>query len=339
MDTDEWTSVRRRRYLNINVFTPSHDYWNLGLVRITGKASAENIFRLVTARLQEFGIDIERDIISTTTDGAPVMKCFIEKAGCVRQLCLCHGIQLGITDVLYEKKTSRRAKTRGNVNEDVIGDDSNDDSDEHSEPDQDHISDSESDLDSEAESDEEDYCYSIAPRTETSELAGSSIKTTISKVRQLGKLFRKPLNKEYLQKYVREKLKTELELEIDCRTRWSSLFSMLAKFDRITDCVEKAIVDANSEIVITSQDKLIVKALVKVLEPAAATVEILSARDCNLLRARAAIKVMLLQLWRQQNALAKRLALKIRERITQRWEMSAGVLYFLQNASVHNVQQ
>ena len=183
------------------------------------------------------------------------------------------------------------------------------------------------------ESDDEEYCYSIATPSEDREISGSSLKTTISKVRQLGKLFRKPRNKEFLQKYVREKLNTELELEIDCRTRWSSLFSMLAKFDRVTDCVEKAIVDANSPIVITANDKLVVKALVKVLEPAAATVKILSARDCNLLRARAAIKVMLLQLWRQENALAKRLALRIRERVSQRWEPSAGVLYYLHNAS------
>ena len=34
---DEWTSVRNRRYMNINLHGTGTDFWNLGLRRVTGK--------------------------------------------------------------------------------------------------------------------------------------------------------------------------------------------------------------------------------------------------------------------------------------------------------------
>ena len=39
--------------------------------------------------------------------------------------------------------------------------------------------------------------------------------------------------------------------------------------------------------------------------------------------------MMILQIWRHHNQLSRRIALKLRDRIAQRWEMSAGVFYYL----------
>ena len=40
---DEWTSLQNRRYININIHG-KESFWNLGLVRIRGRFSAE-VFR------------------------------------------------------------------------------------------------------------------------------------------------------------------------------------------------------------------------------------------------------------------------------------------------------
>ena len=53
---DEWTSLRNKRYLNINIHGIGY-FWNLGLVRILGSFSAERCVDAVSNKLNEFGIE------------------------------------------------------------------------------------------------------------------------------------------------------------------------------------------------------------------------------------------------------------------------------------------
>ena len=46
---DEWTSVRNRRYLNLNIHWVGY-FWNLGLVRIQGIFSAEKCIETISSK-------------------------------------------------------------------------------------------------------------------------------------------------------------------------------------------------------------------------------------------------------------------------------------------------
>ncbi|UYV62448.1 hypothetical protein LAZ67_2000628 [Cordylochernes scorpioides] len=69
---DEWTSIRSKRYLNINIHSRTK-VWNLGLTRISGVFSSEQCKYVIGAKLLEFGIDFETDIVRVTTDGYAMM--------------------------------------------------------------------------------------------------------------------------------------------------------------------------------------------------------------------------------------------------------------------------
>ena len=73
LPSDEWTSMRNRRYLNLNVHGVGY-FWNLGLVRIQGSFSAEKFIEKISSKLKDFELDLQSDIIVITTDGCSMMK-------------------------------------------------------------------------------------------------------------------------------------------------------------------------------------------------------------------------------------------------------------------------
>jgi len=70
---DEWTSVRNRRYMIVNVHEDGPRFWSLGLIRVHGAMPAETCVDLIKKKLQEFGLNLEEDIVAISTDGASVM--------------------------------------------------------------------------------------------------------------------------------------------------------------------------------------------------------------------------------------------------------------------------
>ncbi|UYV61306.1 hypothetical protein LAZ67_1004295 [Cordylochernes scorpioides] len=97
---DEWTSIRSKRYLNINIHSRTK-VWNLGLTRISGVFSSEQCKYVIGAKLLEFGIDFETDIVCVTTDGCAMMVKLGHIIGPLQQLCYAHGLHLAVMDVLY----------------------------------------------------------------------------------------------------------------------------------------------------------------------------------------------------------------------------------------------
>lgn len=99
---DEWTDINGHRYLNVIL----HDGVRprqIKLVSIgSGSATAERIKQLITSTLIEFGLVVS-DIIGSTQDGASTMKKFGRIMPFEFQLCLNHGFNLSIVDVLYKK--------------------------------------------------------------------------------------------------------------------------------------------------------------------------------------------------------------------------------------------
>lgn len=73
MKLEEWTSVRDRRYINVNLRNELTS-WNLGIVRVDNGGPAAKIMGLITAKLGEFGIFLEPDVVAITADGATAMQ-------------------------------------------------------------------------------------------------------------------------------------------------------------------------------------------------------------------------------------------------------------------------
>ena len=71
---DEWTSMRNRRYMIVNVHEQGPKFWSLGLVRVSGSMPAEACIKLLEAKLATFGLSLSKDIVAICTDGASVMR-------------------------------------------------------------------------------------------------------------------------------------------------------------------------------------------------------------------------------------------------------------------------
>ena len=99
---DEYTS-QNRRFMNINVHD-AEKHWSLGLVHIQGSLPSKRITEVLKKRLSEFGLDLDRDIVGVTTDGASLMVKFGKDNQFIHQLCLAHGTHLSVCDILYKKK-------------------------------------------------------------------------------------------------------------------------------------------------------------------------------------------------------------------------------------------
>ena len=210
---DEWTG-KNRRYLTLNVHTKDADFYNLGMVRVWASQTAETIMKLVTLRLQEFGVELHH-ITAFVTDGASIMMKLGRITPCEHIVCLSNMLHLVITDVFYKKK-----KTADDSDSEETEDQEQQDDDDEEEVD---------DNDASIPSLEEPLGLGEA----LPELAGD-IEPVIKKVRKIVSKFRRsPVKNDLLQKEVALTFDKELTLLRDCKTRWSSLHTMLKRFLKI----------------------------------------------------------------------------------------------------------
>ena len=260
---DEYTSIRSRRYMNVNLHYDPHPV-NLGMVRIKGSIPAERVENLVKGRLHEFGLKME-DIVAATTDGASVMKSFGRMICFVHQLCFAHGYHLAVTDFLYARR---------NLFEGL-------------ETEREHNTGSDSEFSSEEETEEVDE---TAVDLEETEAIGVELQRfvaeVIGKVRTIVKMFRKsPLKDEILQKHNQAQLNTEQKLILDSKTRWNSLLEMIKIFVKAEKCIRMALVEIGTSITITDAEIKILRDLIDVLKPVKHAVDGLSRRNATLLTA------------------------------------------------------
>lgn len=119
---DEWSDIRMRRYINVSLRSVE-EVVNLGLIEITGSCNAEATVSYVKSRLAEFGLDVDRDIVASTHDGASVMIKYSQLLKIFGQTCLNHGIHLAVVDVFYKKSTeNENVHDTGNEDEDEADD-------------------------------------------------------------------------------------------------------------------------------------------------------------------------------------------------------------------------
>ncbi|GBP65678.1 hypothetical protein EVAR_98391_1 [Eumeta japonica] len=278
--------------------------------------TAENCLRILNERLSKFDISLETDIVAIVTDGPNVMIKVGRLVCAEQQLCLAHGINLAVCDVLYKKHNYLQDSP---TSDDM--DDNNDD---------DHLEDldcSESGL---ILMSQNDLAREHIPELTQDE----NIKELIEKVRKVVIYFkRSPLkNETVLQKYVKIEHGKELSLLLDCKTRWNSLLTMLERFYLLKSCIQKALIDLNHPICLEDVEFELVNKIVDVLTPIKLTVEAICRRDANLCTADAALNFLIKQLSSKNSALAKKIKTCLVDRIKQRRSDNlTGVLNYLQN--------
>lgn len=311
----EWTSSRNRRYMNVNLhsgnskFKDGSNFKNLGLIRVDGSMPATTCIRLLTKKLLEFELSLDDDILAVTTDGASVMCKVGKEINASHQLCLAHGVQLAVIDILYAKKSQECIISIPNIQDDSSNSE---------------LSDTE---------DTEGLTVKYDESATRSYTINPHYKDVITKVRAVVKLFTKSptKNDDYLQKYVKQAENKELALVLDCKTRWSSMANMIERFNRLRPCVLKALIDLDSNISFLEEELQLLGSIQQSLTVVKMTVEALCRRDATLLTAHAALKFALKKLVKQNTTLATKLADSMRRRMLQRRTPLTSMLQYLHN--------
>lgn len=322
---DEWTSIRNRRYININVHSVGGTMWNIGLVRAYGSVPAEKCLSLVEEKLKDFNLDISKDIVGVTTDGASVMVKLGKIIEAEHQQCMAHCINLAITDVLY------KSTLNPSVDIDVVEQNYNDDDVNDVDDDDDNNDD---DID---EEDGNGIIIELDASITTSNIniRHTGISSLVSKIRKVVKTFKNSPSKndKYLQKYVREQLGKETALKLDIQTRWNSMLFMLEKFEEIKFCIQKALIDISSDIHFSDEEFNLLSSIIAALTPVKLTVDALCRKDANLLTADASLTFMLDTLSQQKSAIALELLEALKSRILLRRTELSQILQYLQKGS------
>jgi len=289
---DEWTSVKNKRYLNINLHS-RNKCWNFGLIRVNGSLPADACIKLISNKLKEYNLKFDRDIVCITTDGASVMKKIGQLIGIRQQLCLAHGIQLAVVDVLYKRRVAETT---------IV----------------DHLYVENSDDEIIDENDDEDFAgFCILQSSSNSNEVTNNLLPLINKVRNVVKIFkRSPIKNEILQVYVKAAFGKEFTLILDNKTRWNSLLFMLERFYKLKNLIQKSLIDINSPIVFTDSEFELLLQIVSTLLPVKLAVEALCRRDANLLTADVTLTFMLQNLG--EGSLSNEMRLSLIHRIKER---------------------
>lgn len=311
---DEWTSLRKRRYGNLNIHVDGKTFC-LGLIRCNGSMPAEKCASLITDKLKEYQLEAT-DIVGVTTDGAKVMEKMGRQLVYSHQLCMAHGLHLAVSDVLYSiEPLSVR---------DLCGDSNQEDED-----------------DDEFDGLVEDP--NIVPPRLTDKFG---LKDLIKKVGETVKLFsHSAVRNDVLQAYVKAVHKEEIKLLGECKTRWNSTLAMIRRFLKLRLSVNQAI--AELEISMPSQVKLVpftelqIESLNKVasaLEQVEITLTKLCTRNTNLLEMDTAL-ALLIERTPTTSLFSKALRNALIKRISERRGIASCALQYLLNGYTNKLPE
>ena len=301
---DEYTSIRCRKYMNINIHY-QNEFINLGLIRMLGSCDAGKILQLLEKHLADVGITtMQTSIVSIVTDGASVMKKLGKLSRVDHQLCYAHGLHLAVCDVLYKSRSVVQASVEDYHDEDDLDEEIFDDS-----------------------------LTTALPAPEESPAFITEIEDVVKKVRRVVKIFRKSsVKNEVLQKYVVLEHEKELSLVLDCKTRWSSMFHMIERFILLKRCISKALLDLSIEHDISQAEFLFLDEIKAALEPVKLAVEAMCRQDATLLTAEGIFRFLFKEMKQRRSTFAKSLLSSVKDRIQQRRQHDLiNLMRYLQN--------
>ena len=314
---DEYSSLRNKRYLNVNVHSSNGKFWNLGMIGISGKMISEKVREYLELKLGEFGLNLEKDIVCCVTDGASVMVKFGKQIPSEHHVCYAHTIHLAVCDVLYNKKNAVEeieVMTEGQgdkIESESQGAVRPESSDEENEDDFDYAY----ATDTAADTDEcmhKNILSSVNVLDEDSTDAMTKVtinlEDTLAKVRRIVKIFKKsPLKCETLQKYVIDEHSTEKMLSLDVKIRWNSLLAMIERFLEIKNSIIKALLDLKIKCDISEYEFGALHDVRNALLPIKLGSDKLCHRQSTLITAETVFSFIISELDKQQSDFAKRL--------------------------------
>ncbi|CAG4999952.1 unnamed protein product [Parnassius apollo] len=143
-------------------------------------------------------------------------------------------------------------------------------------------------------------------------------KELITKVRKIVKFLKgSPTRMDILNSYLETKSK-DTTLILDCKTRWSSLADMIARFLEFKDAIQKTLIDLKEKTTFSDTEILILKDMSSSLNFIKATVEELCERKSNLLIAEIALQFMMEKLAMNPDVISGQLKEALNRRILQR---------------------
>lgn len=174
--------------------------YNLGLIRIKGKATSESLLRLVTGRLNSFGLDLD-DIICLQTDGCSTMKRLGRLVSNIvgHQLCYSHAVQLAILDTFYFKKSKENQLKENQSKENS--------------DDWEYLSPQESEDEESSPDDDYDDLMIVTSIDGKKVTIKSKFEFMVNKVHKIVKIFNKPKSAEVLDDIVFSKFKKIIRLQ------------------------------------------------------------------------------------------------------------------------------
>lgn len=284
---DEWVSARNRRYININVHGKNGYCNNLGLIRAMGSCTSAFILETVTKHLEFFNLSFQTDIVATTNDGASVMVKYGKDCPSESLLCLCHGLHLAVVETFY--------KTKNLVSDIINNDDDNDDDDFQDNAFFDDLS-------------EEEFVDDDV-----------DIQKNLKNVRVLIKFLKKSsIRNSILQKKIADEIGHELELQLDVKHRWNSIYPMLEKLIKVRVPIQNTLVEINALYLLSGIDFNKLSNLMNVIKPLTLAVETLGRQDANLLMAKGAINFLYKKLDECNDDISTTLKSNIERRMKER---------------------
>ena len=90
------------RYLSFCLLQ-QHRSISLGLVPIHGKCPTSKLNELLLERVEQFGLNFDRHIVALCDDSCSQMKLLGKMSVTEQQLCVVHGVHLGVSKTIYNK--------------------------------------------------------------------------------------------------------------------------------------------------------------------------------------------------------------------------------------------
>ena len=170
----------------------------------------------------------------------------------------------------------------------------------------------------------------------TEYVLADSICDVIRAMRKIIKLFKySPIRNSILQNEVLQCQKIELQLILDCKTRWNTLISMIDRFIRILDPIKKSLAILKLSCLWKNEYLEISHEILNALKPVCLAVEALSKQDANLLTSEGIISFLFNSLKKQDSLLSKRLLSELKEYISKRRNVVLiSLIRFLHNPHV-----
>lgn len=217
----------------------------------------------------------------------------------------------------------------------------------YSRVDQEETDDFSNDIDVDVDEDEEDDEFigeSISREENTTNFhINEDYRPLIDVVRRACIYLRKPKQQEQFhgEQSMINKDSAPLNLILDVRTRWTSLYSMLERFNKLFEPILKTLrhFKHNSDLYyeVKDLDRRVLNDLIEVLNVLRVASNAFSRLDCNLLTAEKTLKFIIQKLGR--SSLARRLTDRINIRFEERRSYLAHILMYLETRTLRIIDE